>query len=542
MTNYKFIISILIIFISIVHTGNSQSSLGVNHSVVEQPPYTVGDVITVQYRLFGLVDELNVRSVWIRTQYSNKHLELIPGSTVFSNSKDWLTYFHQWFGFRFIPNPNIASNNLDGQYYANRWNYVADGNWNVNQLNFQSPANLGNDIWVTQQFIIKDQVSYTDIHSIDLGDIRNANGQAIRPITSQSSKLSLSQVNGATSSTTIKVHAHATYDITKHSVRIYNVNSDNSVNLQSVVATLPISSSGEVFTTLLQTGSSYYVEVLPITNQPFLSDVITVTDAFKGFLQISDRGLNLEKNYFTLPLEFIIGDISNNNKFDKEDAYILFAYISGLEIPSNYKITSATSTNTIFVSGLLDGFAQGQFNNVISIASTTSSFDFAYAWGGDLDLSHSTPMNKLTNTASDRLTINDIANTSSAEFMSNVASSRPVSIVSKLENNKVIVNINLNGSNLAGTQFKLKFDNTILELENVTFDTGSVITNYNTVDNHIIKFGSIDTFGSNMLKTNSSYSLVFKSNKSLTNATGLIFIDFAEGVSREGNKIKLVVE
>lgn len=542
MINYKFIISILIVFLSIVHTGNSQSALAINYSIVEQPPYTVGDVITVQYRLSGATDQLNARSLWIRTQYSNRHLELVTGSTVFNNSQNWLTYFHQWVGYRFIPNPNIASNSLDGQYYANNWNYVVDGNWNVNQLNFQSPANLGNDIWVTQQFMIKDQPSYTDIHSIDLGDIRNANGQAIRPVTSQSSKLSLSQVNGATSSTTIKVYAHATYDITKHSVRIYNVNSDNSVNLQSIVATLPISSSGEVFTTLLQTGSSYYVEVLPITNQPFLSDVITVTDAFKGFLQISDRGLNLEKNYFTLPLEFIIGDISNDNKFDKEDAYILFAYISGLEIPSNYSITSATSTNAIFISGLLDGFAQGQFNNIISIEGPTSSFDFAYAWGGDLDLSHSTPLNELTGSASNRLTTNAIANTRSAGFMSSSVTSQAVNITSKLEGNKVIVDVNLNGANLAGTQFKLKFDNAILELENITFDTGSVITNYNTIDNYIIKFGSIDTFGSNRLKTNSNYKLVFKSNKSLTNATGLIFIDFAEGVSGEGNKIKLIVE
>jgi hypothetical protein len=537
MINYKFIISVLIAMLSIVHIANSQSA-AINYSIVEQPPYTVGDIITVQYRLSGVTDQLNVRSVWIRTQYSNKHLELIPESTIFNNSQNWLTYFHQWVGFRFIPNPNIASDNLDGQYYAGNWNYVTDGNWNINQLNFQSPANLGNNIWATQRFMIKDQPSYTNIHSIDLGDIRNANGQAVRPVASQSASLSLSQVNGATSSTTIKIHAPSTYDITKHSVRIYNVNADNSVNLQSIVATLPINSSGEIFTTLLQTGNSYYVEVLPITNQSFLSDVITVTDAFKGFLQISDRGLNLEKNYFTLPLEFLIGDISDDSKFDKEDSYVLFAYISGLEIPINYRITSATSTNAIFVSGLLDGFAQGQFNNVISITSPTSSFDFAYAWGGDLDLSHSTPMNKLVNTASNRLAAN--AATGAVGSNNNVTS-QPVNITSKLENNKVIVDVNLNGTNLSGTQFKLKFDNTILELENITFDTGGIVTNYNTVDNHIIKFGSIDTFGTNKLKTNSNYKLVFKSNKSLTNATGLIFIDFAEGVSEEGNKIKLIV-
>jgi hypothetical protein len=536
----KFIVTLTAIILANISIVFSQ--IAINHSVIESPPYTVGDTITIQYNMFNVTSQSNVRSVWLRTQYSNKHLELIPNLTVFAGGQNWQTYQYQWVGYRFNHNPAFSVARLDDQYYANGWAYALDNSWNVNQLNFQSPSNIGNIIWATQRFIVKDQLSYFDIHKLDIGDVRDLSGASIRPLTTNTSTLSLSQVNGAASSTTIKIHAHSTYDITKHSVRIYNVNSDNSVNLQSIVATLPINSSGEIFTTLLQTGKSYYVEVLPITNQSFLSDVITVTDAFKGFLQISDRGLNLEKNYFTLPLEFLVGDISNNDKFDKEDAYILFAYISGLEIPSNYSITSATSTNAIFVSGLLDGFAQGQFNNIISIIDQTSSFDFAYAWGGDLDFSHSTPVEKLTNAISNKLITNSITNTPSARLSINTnIASQPVNITSKLENNKVIVNVNLNGTNLAGTQFKLKFDNTILELENITFDAGSTITNYNTIDNYIIKFGSIDVFGSNKLKTDTTYKLVFKSNKPLANATGLIFIDFAEGVSEKGNKIKLIV-
>jgi len=536
----KFIVTLTAIIAANISIAFSQ--IAINHSVIESPPYTVGDTITIQYNMFNVTSQSNVRSVWLRTQYSNKHLELIPNLTVFAGGQNWQTYQYQWVGYKFNHNPAFSVAMLDDQYYANGWDYVLNNSWNVNQLNFQSPSNIGNIIWATQRFIVKDQLSYFDIHKLDIGDVRDLSGASIRPLTTNTSTLSLSQVNGAASSTTIKIHAHSTYDITKHSVRIYNVNSDNSVNLQSIVATLPINSSGEIFTTLLQTGKSYYVEVLPITNQSFLSDVITVTDAFKGFLQISDRGLNLEKNYFTLPLEFLVGDISNNDKFDKEDAYILFAYISGLEIPSNYSITSATSTNAIFVSGLLDGFAQGQFNNIISIIDQTSSFDFAYAWGGDLDFSHSTPVEKLTNAISNKLITNSITNTSSARLSINTnVASQPVNITSKLENNKVIVNVNLNGTNLAGTQFKLKFDNTILELENITFDAGSTITNYNTIDNYNIKFGSIDVFGSNKLKTDTTYKLVFKSNKPLANATGLIFIDFAEGVSEKGNKIKLIV-
>lgn len=525
MIKYKFILIFYItLFSSII--GNSQ--VLINHSVVEQPPYTVGDTITIQYALANVSAQINVRSVWLRTQYSNKHIELIPNTTVFTNSQSWQTFSHQWVGYKFVPSSSVSISSLDGQYYSSSWDYVLDNNWNVNQLNFQSPSNVNNIVWATQKFIIKDQPDYLNIHALDMADLRNDAGQSIRPVSTNTSRLSLSNVTGVSSSTTIKIHSPSGYDISKHSVRIYNVNSVGEPDFQSIVKTTPISSSGQVFTTALQTGNKYYIEVLPVTNQSFLDDVITVTDSYKGFLQISDRGINNDQDYFNFPLEFLVGDVTGNNTFDKEDSYLLFAYISGLEIPSNYYITSESSANIKFMSGKVDGFLNGVFNNIVDITDQTHEFNFAYAWGGDLDFSHSTPIEVLSGNSSSRV-MND-------------QQTMNVNFSSRIQNGKVIVDIKLDGTKLAGTQFKIKYDNQILSLDDVMFDTGNTVTNYKKIKNNIIRFGSIDTFGTAKVKPNASYRLTFSPNKQLTNSTGLVFIDFAEAVSDQGNKIKLIVQ
>jgi hypothetical protein len=316
------------------------------------------------------------------------------------------------------------------------------------------------------------------------------------------------------------------YDLTDHKVLIYNLDQENNPDYNSVAASLTVDSSGEVFTTALQTGNSYHVEIQPPLSKAFMDDIITVTDAYKGFLQVSDRGLNSDQDYFKLPIEFKIGDVDNDSSFTKTDSYILFAYISGLEIPSNFYITSSTSSNIKFISGKKATFHQGVFENKIDILDQNHTFEFAYAWGGDLDFSHSSQPPSQTN-ANSRLT---------------AESSRTVAVVSKLEGNKVVVEFKLPGEDLAGTQFKIKFDKSVLELEDIAFDTGNGVTNFKTLSSNILKFGTIETQGIEKLKSNLTYRITFNSNRQLTSSTGLVFIDFSEAVTINGVKIKLNVD
>ncbi len=54
----------------------------------------------------------------------------------------------------------------------------------------------------------------------------------------------------------------------------------------------------------VQTGKNYYALITPATQQSFMNDIVTVADAYKAFLQVSDKGLNLDQNYFTTPIEY----------------------------------------------------------------------------------------------------------------------------------------------------------------------------------------------------------------------------------------------
>ena len=93
----------------------SFSQIIINQEVVEASPYQVGDTITIRYTLQNLTGQPDFRYFWLRLQYSNKHLQLVPNSTVFTNATTRQTYFYQWVGYRFNQNPNIGVGELNRQ-------------------------------------------------------------------------------------------------------------------------------------------------------------------------------------------------------------------------------------------------------------------------------------------------------------------------------------------------------------------------------------------------------------------------------------------
>ena len=117
-------------------------------------------------------------------------------------------------------------------------------------------------------------------------------------------------------------------------------------------------------------------------------------------------------------------------------------------------------------------------------------------------------------------------------------------ITSELVEGKVELTINLAEEGLAGAQFNVKYDNTILDLENAIFDTGNEMTNF---ANHreqqaIISIGSLDQDGDIAIKTGNSYKLIFNPNETLSNTSGLITFSFTEGVKQDGTKVKFNIQ
>jgi hypothetical protein len=500
----------------------------VNQEVVEAPPYQVGDTITIRYTLQNLTGQPDFRYFWLRIQYSNQHLQLVPNSTQFVDAATRQTYFYEWIGYRYNQNPNIGVGELDRQY--GQGSYSLDQNWNVIQLNMQTTTNIPNGEWVRQKYVIKDQLQFNSIHKLDMADARNSANQRITPIGSQVLQLSLNNVSGASSAVTFRAAFPAGYDITKHNVQIVNVDSNNTPNFNSIVTSVPLDGAGQALITTLQTGKNYYALITPATQQAFMNDIVTVADAYKAFLQISDKGLNLDQDYFTTPIEFKVGNVTlGDNTFDLVDSYNLFAYVMGINVSQTSTIPTSTSSNIRFYSGKIDTFNQGTFNGLINITGPSHRFDFGYAWSGDLDFSHSTPK-----------TVTSIANRTNRIETTNKQAN--TTVTTKLVSGKVVVEIKLEETNLAGAQYKIRYDVNKLELEEVVFDAGRDITNFSTPRDNAVVFGSIDNIGTAKIKPGMPYKLVFKTKSTISNTTGLVFIEFAEAVAQNGDKIILNIQ
>jgi hypothetical protein len=181
--------------------------------------------------------------------------------------------------------------------------------------------------------------------------------------------------------------------------------------------------------------------------------------------------------------------------------------------------------------------------------------DAVFAWGGDLDWSHSSHPDTIasriaagifTNKSND-LTIGEIKTMAMTSNMSNsynesVLEEVKLGVASTIQNGKVVLTTNLTKEGLAGLQVIMNYDSTKLDLENIIFDSGSTITNFSTKDNGRLTFGSIDQQKTARIKTGTPYKLIFNPKVPLSNTAGLFFFVLADAVDANGKKVELVIE
>ena len=117
-----------------------------------------------------------------------------------------------------------------------------------------------------------------------------------------------------------------------------------------------------------------------------------------------------------------------------------------------------------------------------------------------------------------------------------------LSVVSKIENGKVVLTTNLTKEGLAGLQVVMNYDNSKLTLDNVVFDAGSTITNFSTKEDGRLTFGSMDQLKTARIKTGTPYKLIFTPKETLTNTAGLFYFVLSDAVDAKGNKVNLIVE
>jgi hypothetical protein len=211
----------LLILLSLIFMCNLAFSQGIsiNRTIVEPGPYKVGDVITIRYNINSGTQ--TPRYVWLRYQYNNKILLPVANSIVYSQGTSVQTFSTEWNNFRFFPKSTIPSTALFQQYQSTPWDYRADANYNVGQLTIQrTDAKIDGD-FVSQKFIIRDNITYDDIHQLSIAYAIDNTSQNISSVATTGNAISLGTVTGGSSSFKVKVAFPTNYtNIIHHNAQL----------------------------------------------------------------------------------------------------------------------------------------------------------------------------------------------------------------------------------------------------------------------------------------------------------------------------------
>jgi hypothetical protein len=544
---------ILFIGVFLLVSLSSFSQLTISQSITPTTGLKVGDTITIRYNLTKGDTIVNPRYLWFRYQFNNKALTYL--STEFNQGASTQTFYTGWNNYKFTPNAGASDNNLSLQYGLSPWNYVVNADWNVGQLAIQRADRSIIGLLATQKYVLKDQNTYNNIFKIDLATGTDTTGANVGTIFGGGFS-SISNVTGNTSQFKVRVLFPQGYNIADHNVQLMRLKTDGSGDIdwsQQPIAQLPLDASGEaLFTTQVKVGDSVGVFISPASQKTWMNNVITVSDAYKAFLGHSQTDISGTANFFTRPvLERKIGNVTKNDMtFNEADSYNLFAYVIGQDVSVNAFIPTSTATSWRWHSGLLNqSWLDGVTKNRVLITQPSQTVDAVFAWGGDLNWSHSSHPDTIATRITQGNFTNSVNNRSFQTFsVKSMSYTQPtfekatLGINSTLENGKVILTATLTKEGLAGLQVIMNYDESKLTLDNVSFDAGSTITNFSTRDGSRLTFGSIDQLKTARIKVGTPYRLVFTPKETLTNTAGLFFFILADAVDGLGKKVDLTIE
>jgi hypothetical protein len=542
----KLLMTLLLLVVGL----SSYGQLTISQSLIPPSNIKVGDTVTVKYTLTKGQVIKNPRYLWFRYQYNNKALTYV--STAFNQGASAQTFYTGWNNYKFIFNGGASDNDLNVQYGLSPWNYTSSPDWNVGQLTVQRADASITDVIATQKYILKDQNAYNNIFKIDLATGTDVDGTNVGTIYGGGWS-SLTNVTGNTSQFKVKVLFPQGYTITDHSVQLMKLKTDGSGDIdwsQQPIAQLPLDASGEaLFTTQVKVGDEVGVFVGAAFQKSWMNNIVTVSDAYKAFLGHAQTDISGTTNFFTLPvLEKKVGKVSlGNSAFGEADSYALFAHVMGQNVSTTASIPTSASTSVRWYSGLLNqSWLDGVVKNKVIITQPIQEAYAVFAWGGDLNWSHSSDPVEIVSRISSGLSTNSIgfANRTVAplSYQNKTVENATLSVVSKIENGKVVLTTNLTKEGLAGLQVVMNYDNTKLTLDNVVFDAGSTITNFSTKEDGRLTFGSMDQLKTARIKTGTPYKLIFTPKETLTNTAGLFYFVLSDAVDAKGNKVNLIVE
>jgi hypothetical protein len=542
-----------------------------SHSYIDDDSngFVVGQEITIKFE--GIQgNEMTPDRVHFDFEWNNKLLEYVshtfnPTSGLPSDAQ---TSWNMWNGYKFNPinfydGNEIAESDLDVQYEQGWLNsstsYPQTPNWSVARVIIQSSEDLPlSTEWIYVKFRIKDRQgtgydnynNVTDLNFASFEDISASSG--LYDVNAGTENISLANVSGVNAgNVTINLNSAAKSQYaTDFTYAIYAADGVNG-KTGNAIETGNFDANGQVITSNLIVGGKYYVEIQVNDQSTWLDDVLTITDAFIIFKQGNATGAGgpgdtSNQNTFDYSIQYLLGELNNSGNITPADAYQALGHVQGVEGLSEWFTNKINGSKNVWgrieqLGVSTDDYYFGQ-KYIIEPTDVVKSFNFGHALIGDVDFSHGYAPTaegssfSTTSQAQARMSVTSRALSQAVE--SNL------DVVSELIDGKVHFTINLQEEGVVGTQFNINYDDTILTLDNVIFDTGNTMTNF---ANHKqqqakVNIGSLDQSGGISIKTGNAYRLIFTPNETLQNTSGLITFKLTEGIKADGQKVQFIIQ
>tara|TARA_E500000318_G_C3565818_1_gene215579 strand:- start:173 stop:1870 length:1698 start_codon:yes stop_codon:yes gene_type:complete len=533
--------------------------------------FVVGQEITVKFE--GLNGSgMTPDRVHFDFEWNNKLLEYVshefnPTSELPSDAQ---TTFNQWTGYRFNPidfyaGVAVSEKNLDEQYKggwleAGNSSYPTTADWSVGRVIIQSASDLPlESSWIYVKFRIKDRqgTGYSDYNNVT--DLNFANfedisgGVGLYDIQAGTENISLANVTGVNAgNVTINLQSAAKTDYaTDFTYAIYAADGINGKTGEAIESG-NFDANGQVITSNLIVDEKYYVEIKLSDQATWLDDILTITDAYIIFKQGNATGAGgpgdtTNQNTFDYAIQYLLGELDNTGNITPADAYQALGHVQGVEGLSEWFTNSINGAKNVWgrveqLGVSTDDYYFGQ-KYIIEPTDDTKSFDFGHALIGDVDFSHGYTPTAAGSSYSKEST-SQAKSMNFAMIVLEEAIESNLDVVSELIDGKVHFTIDLQEEGIIGTQFNVNYDDTILSLDDVIFDTGNSMTNF---ANHKeqeakVNIGSLDQLGEVAIKTGAAYKLIFTPNETLQNTSGLITFKLTEGIKADGQKVKFIIK
>lgn len=516
----------------------SQNTYLINN-IVEPGPYSVGQIITVKFKIQYEATPTNL--VQFDYKYNNKLLEKVDHTF---QIQGYQTSLNHWDGYFFNHKPGTDPTHLKVQLDA--WNtaggasYVNNPDWSVERITIQGAAYIPSPTdMISVRFRVKDKgvTSYTNYSNI----LSNSWAMYRDMATNQNSgvfgtpALSLDAVSGGDAGAVVLNLNTTTTHPTHYKYRIEHTGT------QQTIASGYFDSNSQATITGLKVGTTYHTEIKidDVLAKDWLDEVVTISDAYLTFKQAIGAGSDPNStgaNIFSHPIQYLYGEVTNDGKVTFDDSYAMLNHLLGQ--PTSTWYTSVANNGKNFWGRVENyGVATNDYyygqNYYFTPSDTQKQFTYSHGFIGDVDFSHSAIPTAQGGSFSKLSTTSKTA--ANAELYT-------LEVATTLVNGKVVLETKLDLQKLAGIQFIVQYDPSMLSFDEVKFDTGNQMTNFATPKDNKIYFGSMDSSGAQTIKTGTPYKLVFTPKTALTNTAGLIYFKVAEAVKQDGTKVILKIQ